>query len=564
MPNSSKKTAKASSAKAETKRELSRTSEVFCFFLLILPICLFFSYFPVIHLGDNASMNFELSIPLIWLIVFDIFGIVVLIRQHLLGESFGWLASHWYLLLFPAFLTLSLAWSLNPLRGLLTVGIIWLLFLAIFLFLSLKKVLNFPPNFAQRFWRIFFGTSLLICAWCWIQCLMDLSGESQSRTLLCDGCLSTVFGFPRPDGFAIEPQFMGNLLLAPTIFAGWFALTSATHRRRYYLIFFVFLITLFLTLSRGAIYAFLLAFFLLTILQLIRTKKAKTLLGWVIIVLAFVVTLGAQGFMATIGPTSDDFATAVAKSVHQLSLGVIDLRDEAKQIDVDGANATAKITSAKTFSFFDSAKAAQNRSIAAATSDGSVSDISETSKITNTPEASETTKASGASDTAPVFDGYIAGSTDTRLRLTDSALAIWRQSPRNVLLGVGLGGAGQALYDNNLSPAPKEIVQNQYASLLLETGLIGVLLATFTVIVLCRLLFKNPLSTPLVALLIAYAVTLCFFSGLANALQIYLMPPLIALVATIPSSKFAGPHHRSPHSRMHHHALLSHTKAKTR
>ena len=36
-----------------------------------LPVVLFFSYYPVIGLGASETMNFELSLPLLWLIVFD-------------------------------------------------------------------------------------------------------------------------------------------------------------------------------------------------------------------------------------------------------------------------------------------------------------------------------------------------------------------------------------------------------------------------------------------------------------------------------------------------------------
>ena len=39
--------------------------------LVALPAVLFFSYHPIISLGANSSMNFELSLPLIWLILFD-------------------------------------------------------------------------------------------------------------------------------------------------------------------------------------------------------------------------------------------------------------------------------------------------------------------------------------------------------------------------------------------------------------------------------------------------------------------------------------------------------------
>ena len=102
--------------------------------------------------------------------------------------------------------------------------------------------------------------------------------------------------------------------------------------------------------------------------------------------------------------------------------------------------------------------------------------------------------------------------------------------PKNVLIGVGLGGAGQALYNNGLSPAPKEIVQNEYASLLLETGLVGVSLFVLTVILVLRLVWKSPTAAVMVGLMAAYGVSLLFFSGLPNALQIYLMSGVVWVV----------------------------------
>ena len=44
-----------------------------CFALVYaLPAVLFFSYYPILSLGNDATMNFEFSLPLIWLILFDL------------------------------------------------------------------------------------------------------------------------------------------------------------------------------------------------------------------------------------------------------------------------------------------------------------------------------------------------------------------------------------------------------------------------------------------------------------------------------------------------------------
>ena len=108
--------------------------------------------------------------------------------------------------------------------------------------------------------------------------------------------------------------------------------------------------------------------------------------------------------------------------------------------------------------------------------------------------------------------------------------AVWRQDFKTAMVGVGIGGAGQALYDNNLSPAPREIVQNEYASLLLETGLVGVSLFAVLITMVIKTFLKAKNPGLLLALMVAYGVSLLFFSGLTNAMQIVLIPGLLVLL----------------------------------
>ena len=132
--------------------------------------------------------------------------------------------------------------------------------------------------------------------------------------------------------------------------------------------------------------------------------------------------------------------------------------------------------------------------------------------------------------TDAVFDGYVEESTGIRMELTKNAIAVWAQDARTVLFGVGIGGAGQAMYDMGLTGSPKEIIQNEYASLLAETGLVGVICFVWLVVMVVREFMKSQMSGMLFSLLVAYAVSLLFFSGLANALQIYLMPAVLYIV----------------------------------
>ena len=74
-------------------------------------------------------------------------------------------------------------------------------------------------------------------------------------------------------------------------------------------------------------------------------------------------------------------------------------------------------------------------------------------------------------------------------------------------------------------PTAREIVQNEYVSILLETGVIGAILLILMVILTIKLVMKNKEVAPMILpLMVGYGVSLLFFSGFANALHIYLIP----------------------------------------
>lgn len=514
---------------------------LFKLLLLVMPICLFLSYHPVIKLGESESMYFELSVAEIWLVLFDLVGFVTLIRKRMLFRN---CRKWWVVMLLPLWITLSVAWSLNTTRGLLTAGMLWCVVMAVYAIWTLRDELD--VRFRVRWWKWFMGSTLVVCAWCVVQCILDLAGVSQSCSLLCDGCTYRMFGFPHPNGFAIEPQFMGNLLLAPVFASVWLwlsrkqtnkkpsrersrgvilttaksdsALYSSTSSSSvavvkmttgsrflcsgFLLVYFLIITTtLFLTFSRGAIYAFAVGMLFMSgyVVAKERKKTRRVIwkrvgVAWALVVGAFVVSLVAQGVMAEVSPTTDTFGDGVAKVVNHLSLGIIDVKGADKTEVEPVENPVEK------------------------SEDKSTNDSKNDSGDDSKEEA--------------VFNGYVAESTDTRVRLTSAAVKVWSSDIKTVVLGVGIGGAGQALYNNGLSPAPREIVQNEYASLLLETGLVGVILAVVFVVLVIRWMIKSRCELGLVfSLLVAFGVSLMFFSGLPNALHVYLMP--VTLMAMI-------------------------------
>lgn len=528
--------------------------------VLIMPACLFLSYFPVISLGGNASMNYELSVALLWLVVFDVVGFVGLFWEKWRPFDKKPLG-RWAWLLFPVWVSLTIIWSLNRTRGILTAGIMWLVIFAGLFMWNYRDL--FGGEFRRRWAKWFLGTSLVICGWCFLQCVLDLVGAPRENSLMCAGCTYQMFGFPHPNGFAIEPQFMGNLLLAPAVVAAWLYIEKQTKRKperehsrdshfrngsgglalvfqyqflargrckndngscflcsRFLLVcFFIITATLFLTFSRGAIYAFVVGMLFLSGFLVFREKKEmrreiwrRVGMVWGVIVLSFLFTLNLQGMMAAVSPTNDTYFSGISKVVNQLTLGVIDIRGE------DGAKTGADVSEEN--EALESGETLQ---------DSTMKNEQETEKVL------QGDSKKNEKETESVFDGYVEESTGTRVWLNDAAIQIWSKNLKNEVLGVGLGGAGQALYNDGLSPAPKEIIQNEYFSLLLETGVVGVALGVLMVVLFIRKVIRGENAGMVLALIVAYGVSLMFFSGLPNALHIYLLLALFGIMK--PSAK---------------------------
>ncbi len=443
------------------------------FFIYALPVCLIFSYYPIISLGSSSSMNFELSLPLILLTLFDIVAIIMMIVK----KKIGVVLRGWMWLLLPIFATLSLIWSYDKVRGLLTVGILWLIYIAGFTIFAFRKEL-FNKDVWRKFFKIFLVAMAGASVWCFIQCILDLTGVPRDCSLLCPGCVYGIFGFPHPNGFAAEPQFMGNLLLAPIIVSLYFLMRGEVFNRKMMAgLFFLYTMALFLTMSRGAIYAFIISLVVFTVFWIVKTKKYKVLLTWLMVIVSFFVTLNIQGLMAEVSRTDDTYTSGMSKVISQLTLGVIDLKADSKEEE------------------------RVNEEIV--------------------EEEDEKEEA--------IFNGYVEVSTSSRLDSWKGALEIWSGDVKTALFGVGLGGAPVARYENGKYHTAKEIINNEYINMLLELGLIGIGLIIFTVVMVIRITFKLKNVEMIFALLAAYGVSMCFFSGLPNVLHIYLLMPIFMI-----------------------------------
>ena len=506
-------------------------------FFWILPIILFFSYYPVIPLFSTESSNYEFSLPLVWLLLMGFLSLPVLLIDlcNLITKKTPLTKVPVQILLIlssiPLYFSLTLLWSSNKFRGLMTAGIIWCLYLSLLTFyknIILKKT---PLSLENPF---LLGATLS-ASFCWLQAILNTFNIPGDKIFLCLGCTNLSFGFPHPNGFAIEPQFMGNLLLAPAIFLVFRVIHPKNDQTRqakirYPALAGYIISTLFLIFSRGATYSFFLAIAVIFLYELFHAKNrlliATKLISLVLFPLIFVTLV--QGLMSEFGPTSDTFMGGVSRSLSQMTLGRIKIPlPESKKSPVYQSESLNILPHNNSSNF-------------------SASDTTNTN--TNTQ--------------SPLFDGYIAESTDIRVKLSKMGLQLATSHPKQFFFGSGLGSSGVALYQ--MFPelgSTKEITQNQYVAILVETGFIGILIIFCSgacVIYLCYSCQKSikqsskqsskqsikksnftslisniaPAKLYFASLILAYAASVCFFSGLPNALHIYLVPVLYPTLFT--------------------------------
>jgi membrane protein len=543
-----KKSANKTNSKflSSTTSSLSKIQKVM---LLCLPFCLFFSYHPVIPIFSTSTTNFELSVPLLWLLIFAILSLpenfrlyiyslrIVIKTKSLVNKTSRPSSRHktdklyphflrLFSLAYPFFITVNSIGSPNLLRAILTSGVIW--YICLSLLTILQNISQYKTQIGKSFNKNLLIAGTLASAFCWLQSILDIAGAPREFTFLCKGCTSTVFGFPHPNGFAIESQFMANLLLAPIFLSLFYLLerpknhsnklnsdpypaSKLGHFLRFGLPLFL-IATLYLTLSRGAIFSFWVSVFVLFIYQIIKLIKQKScrreilfrqpLILSAVVFLPFFFTLSAQGLFTELGPTSHTFFDGVSTSVSQLSLGRIDLTKVFHK-----------------------------------TNENNKSHESHESHESNKLQLSDlNTDAAASAQKAPQFTSYIEESTNIRLNLNRLALSSWRTSLRRMLAGVGLGAAGLTLYQEFPElGSPKEIIQNEYLAILYEQGICGVVMiicAAILFVLTYKLHNKNHEKTSIYGrvLALSFALSLCFFSGLPNALHIYLLTPLLFLL----------------------------------
>lgn len=433
-------------------------------FLLLAPLVVWFSYQPNIYLGHSSAMNIELSLVLIYVAVLAVFALPLIYSnyQKLLRCNLVRIVG-----LFILWSFMSIIWSSNLSRAILTAGVSAALFTVLLGVLStdVKKLTPILKN-----------TYIASAAFMGVLAIIQVAYGAWFDWGLCRGCLAAGFGFVRPSVFAIEPQFFGSLLLAPILILSAKFLRKTVTKTDVILLC-IMVTAMYLTLSRGAIFSLVIAIACLMFLYRNSLIKKSRLAFLPLVVLAgFGVGMVWHGIFTEINPrVSDGFYDSVSKSVNQLTLGKINL---------------PKLT-------------ASSASQAASPSTASVE--------TNHPKAH--------------FSGYVETSTSERTSMLNLALQTWRKDWITALFGTGTGSSGRAIQQHTHKLATEaEITQNQYVEVLLENGLIGIVLCLMAVSIYLYDTRRDKLAW---AILIAFALQWNFFSGLPNALHIYLVLAVI-------------------------------------
>lgn len=441
---------------------------------------LVFSYQPLVSFGTFSGTNLKFSLVHIATILF-IFVSIRRIYQHkyeLLNQTGVKL-----FLLLCTLSTLGTLWSGNAPRGLLMSGFLWVLF---FLFVAVQvNIKALAKKKKELVWSLMASMSLA-CVFAWWQVLADSLAVSSVFTLLPLAYQASVFGFARPTAFALEPQFLGSLLLIPIFIAtSWHYYNKGNLATNIMLI--VATSTLLLTISRGALIGLGLGLLIITILAKPSLKKILQLATLLILSTGVAVLLSGAAAQLD-SRDSVDGKAAVSRSINHISLGLINLpQPTTSQAHPKDTQPNPEPTS---------------------------SQKEPSSTLIEAPVLPSTQTNSSS--------GYIEDSTNSRLLMTREALAIWSANIPTVLFGVGTGGFGTALHDKSPTYASQSIVNNQYIEVLTELGIIGLLVFTSLLLFPIYKLFKLR-QWAILAILGALYSQWLFFSGNINVPHLWIV-----------------------------------------
>lgn len=335
-------------------------------------------------------------------------------------------------------------------------------------------------NQKHKFIRIGLWSSLVFGILAIIQ-LIAATFEPTGFGTLCSGCKADVFGFPRINLFAAEPQFLANALL-PAFFL---ALFQPKSRLAQFSLFFT-ATAIALTFSRGGFLAIFLAIIIFIAIASIKRLNISFLykkLSLIIIGTFFGFTL--LFLSANVRYSSSPFIThnTIVSMIDQLSLGRIKIPQKTTAKD-------------------QPAPAAKNPS------------------PHNTPNIKP---ASPEQTFQPA--GFVEASANDRLSASDLAIKSWLNSPHTFFFGVGLGNLGSFIQKYlHVSVPTDQTVYIFYILLLSGLGVIGLLPLIITPFIIIFFAIKNLRRTKaqfILSLTVALFIHFWFFGSFINTIHCF-------------------------------------------
>lgn len=298
---------------------------------------------------------------------------------------------------------------------------------------------------------------------------------------LCSGCKADVFGFPRINLFAAEPQFLANALL-PAFFLALFQPKS----RLAQLSLFFTATAIALTFSRGGFLAIFLAIIIFIAIASIKRlnifflyKKLPliiigTFFGFTLLFLSANVRYSSSPFIAH---------NTLVSMIDQLSLGRIKIPQKTTV-----KNQPAPAT--------------------------------KSSSPHNTPDIKP---ASPEQTFQPA--GFVEASANDRLSASNLAIKSWLNSPRAFFFGVGLGNLGSFIQKHlHISVPTDQTVYIFYILLLSGLGVIGLLPLIITPFIILFFAIKNLRQIKaqfILSLTIALLIHFWFFGSFINTIHCF-------------------------------------------
>jgi len=218
-----------------------------CLLLVLLP----FELYPRAELF-NISIRLSQVVGL--LLIF--FSIPMIIKNRRDWFSNPWLQLGLFVLVSAA----SAMFAISRAKGLLVTG-----FVAFDFVLAYTVAQTFLLRDSELFKKLILALGLVVAAFCLYQFVGDTLGLGSGYTLLDIRYTKLVFGFPRVQGFSLEPLYLASYLLIPFCLA----LVSYIFSEKKYqaVLAFVFLSVIWLTVARGAFLAVLTILFGLAVLM---------------------------------------------------------------------------------------------------------------------------------------------------------------------------------------------------------------------------------------------------------------------------------------------------------